>query len=374
MLANVHEMFYSENMDMQRDNIQPELRTPGRASESNRVGRFEPLSRTVVDDGWERETDPAVVRTEITVEQPRKVLTRNTSPDLHFDRSVNTYRGCEHGCIYCFARPTHAFLGLSPGLDFETKLVARPGAPDVLRRELSGRNYQCAPIAIGTNTDPYQPCDNDLRITRQVLEVMLEFNHPITIVTKGTLIERDVDLLAELARRNLVQVGISLTTLDRHMARAMEPRVPTPARRLATIKCLADAGCSVRLMLAPVVPGLTDHELENIVTAAADAGASGAEWIMLRLPLEVSELFKEWLRENYPDRAAKVMARVRQTHGGKDYDAQWGKRMRGQGIHAELIEKRFSVAVKRTGLHRNMPRLRCDLFKVPGRAEQLTLF
>jgi len=302
------------------------------------------------------------------------VVSRNTSPDIHFDRSINPYRGCEHGCIYCFARPSHAYLGLSPGLDFETRLVARPTAPEVLKNELSATAYRVAPIAIGTNTGPYQPIEARYRIMRGLLQVLRDFGHPVTVVTKGTLIERDLDILGEMGAAGLVQVGISVASLDAGLSRALEPRAPAPARRLAMIERLAQAGCPVRLMLAPVVPGLSDHEVERILAAGANAGASSAEWIMLRLPREVSGLFRDWLDEHYPDRAARVMARVREMHGGKDYDAQWGQRLRGSGTYAEMIGRRFDVAAKRAGLARERSRLRCDLFRVPGRAQQLDLF
>jgi len=354
--------------------IPDNLRRPGRGAASNPAGRFEPYARSVEYDGWDIPEDSVLARTEVALETPRKVVSRNTSPDIHFDRSINPYRGCEHGCIYCFARPSHAYLGLSPGLDFETRLVARPIAPEVLKNELSATAYRVAPIAIGTNTDPYQPIEARYRIMRGLLQVLRDFGHPVTVVTKGTLIERDLDILGEMGAAGLVQVGISVTSLDGGLSRALEPRAPAPARRLAMIERLAQAGCPVRLMLAPVVPGLSDHEVEAILAAGANAGASSAEWIMLRLPREVSGLFRDWLDEHYPDRAARVMARVREMHGGKDYDAQWGQRLRGQGAYAEMIARRFDVAAKRAGLARGHARLRCDLFRVPGRARQLELF
>jgi len=354
--------------------LDPYQRRPARGAVSNRDGRFEAQSHQVVADGWDIAEVETVLKTEVTVERPRKVITRNTSPDIPFDRSINPYRGCEHGCIYCFARPTHAYLGLSPGLDFETRLIARPDAPAVLRRELSARGYRPAPIAIGTNTDPYQPIEGRFRIMRQILQVLAEFQHPVTIVTKGTLIERDLDILAGLARDNLVHVGVSVTSLDPVVSRGMEPRAPAPARRLAVIRALADAGVPVRVMVAPVVPSLTDHELEKILAAAADAGARAASWIMLRLPAEVSPLFREWLAERHPNRAARVMALVREMHDGKDYSAEWGRRMRGEGQYAAIIGKRFEVAAKRLGLNGKLPPLECDRFAVPGRGQQLSLF
>ncbi len=366
-------MFYARSMPDPETTIPPNLRTKARAAQSNRSGRFEAQTLVCHDDGWDRPEDPKFARTQVTLERPRSVLTRNNSPDLSFDRSINPYRGCEHGCIYCFARPTHAWLGLSPGLDFETRLVARPEAPDILRQELSARRYRPATVAIGTNTDPYQPIEARLGIMRKLLQVLQQHSHPVTVVTKGTLVERDIDILGEMGRAGLAQAAISVTSLDPELARRMEPRAPTPKRRLTTIERLSHAGCPVRVMVAPVIPALSDHELEAILDAAATAGATAAGWIMLRLPLEVSPLFQEWLAHHYPDRAARVMARVREMHGGKDYDAQWGRRMRGEGIYANLIARRFEVAAKRHGLLRKSPPLRCDLFHVPGRAEQLSL-
>ncbi|MFV2002711.1 MAG: PA0069 family radical SAM protein, partial [Paracoccaceae bacterium] len=300
------------------------------------------------------------------------VIVRNASPDISFDRSINPYRGCEHGCIYCYARPSHAWLGLSPGLDFETRLIARPGATAVLRRELSARAYVPATVAIGSNTDPYQPIEAKYRITRHILEVLREFNHPVTVITKGTLVERDVDILAEMGRAGLAQVAVSITTLDAVLARRMEPRAPTPQRRLAVIRRLSEAGCAVRIMVAPIIPALSVHELEAILEAGAQAGATAAGWIMLRLPLEVAGLFREWLAQHYPDRAARIMARLNEMHGGRDYDATPGHRMRGRGHYATLIRQRFEIAARRHGLVRRPPPLRCDLFRVPGRAQQLS--
>ncbi|MEL7460683.1 MAG: PA0069 family radical SAM protein [Pseudomonadota bacterium] len=350
-------------------------RAKGRGAVSNAASRFDAYDRASVDDGWAPDTDLPPLRTEVRVERPRSVITRNTSPDLPFDRSINPYRGCEHGCVYCFARPSHAWLGYSPGLDFETKLIARPEAPEVLEKELAKRAYQVAPIAIGTNTDPYQPIERDYRVMRRVLEVLSAHNHPVTITTKGALIERDLDLIADMAARGLAQVGVSVTTLDDGLSRAMEPRCPLPARRLASIERLAGAGVPVRVMTSPVVPGLTDHETEAILAAAADAGAVAASAIILRLPREVAGLFREWLAEAVPGKAAKVMARVREAHGGRDYDPEWGKRMRGEGAFADLHRHRFKVACKRLGLSEHLPDLRCDLFAVPPRAgDQLSLF
>ena len=353
----------------------PEEKRPGRAARSNTTNRFEPYLREAIPDAWGLPDALKPVKTEVSLERPRKVLTRNTSPDLPFDRSINPYRGCEHGCIYCFARPSHAYLGLSPGLDFETKLIARPEAPDLLRKELSAKRYEPATLAIGTNTDPYQPIERDHRIMRGILQVLRDFRHPVGIVTKGTLIERDIDVLSDLARQGLTHVGISVTTLDPDISRTMEPRVPLPKRRIETIRKLSEAGIPVRVMISPVVPGLTDHELESILDAARDAGAQSASWIALRLPREVAPLFEEWLTTAYPDRAARVLARVKETHGGKLYDPEWGRRMTGQGLYAQLIAKRFHIARRRLGFAENLPPLRTDLFRVPPKAgDQMDLF
>jgi DNA repair photolyase len=354
--------------------ILPGVRPRGRGALGNAVGRFEATSRLAFEDGWEPPED-RVLRTETRLENPRSAISYNRSPDLPFDRSINPYRGCEHGCIYCFARPSHAFLNLSPGLDFETKLIARPGIGAVLERELRAKSYKVAVMAIGTNTDPYQPIEAEYGVMREVLEVLRAFKHPVAITTKGTLIERDIDLLAEMAGQGLARVGISITTLDAGLSRKMEPRVAGPKRRLQVIERLARAGVPVRVMVAPVVPGLTDHELEPILQAAKDAGAEAASYISLRLPREVSELFRAWLAEHVPDRAAKVMGRVRELHGGQDYDPDFGKRMRGSGIWAELLSRRFHIAVDRLGLAVKMPEIRADLFQVPAQVgDQMSLF
>ena len=361
--------------DMENPTLKGSVATPGRAAVSNRQGRFEAHDREYLHDGWDIEEELTPLRTEVSIERPRKVITRNTSPDLSFDRSINPYRGCEHGCIYCFARPTHAFLGMSPGLDFETKLIARPDAPDILERELRAKSYAPKTIAIGTNTDPYQPIEKKHRIMRRILEVLRDYRHPVGIVTKGSLIERDVDLLGEMGRMGLARVGISLTTLDPDVARRMEPRVPSPDRRLKTIERLTEAGCPVRVMVSPVVPALTDHELEAVLTRAADAGAVAASWIMLRLPREVSELFQEWLQTHFPDRAKRIMGRVRDLHGGQDYDPEWDRRLRGEGPFADLIAHRFAIHCRKLGLDRDLAPLRTDLFEPPARkGDQLSLF
>ncbi|MBV0911743.1 PA0069 family radical SAM protein [Anianabacter salinae] len=350
-------------------------RRKGRGVSTNRTNRFEKTSRVAVHDGWDIDDDLPPFRTEVSDEVPRSVITRNTSPDIGFDRSINPYRGCEHGCVYCFARPSHAFLGLSPGLDFETRLIARPEAPRVLADELRAKKYRPATIAIGTNTDPYQPIEGDRRVMRGILEVLQAHRHPVAIVTKGTLIERDIDILSDMAAQGLARVGISVTTLDRDLARKMEPRVPGPERRLATIRKLADAGIPVRVMASPMIPGLTDHELEAILQRGAVSGATTASYIMLRLPREVAELFRDWLAEAVPGQADKVMARVRAVHGGRDYDPEWGKRMTGEGAFANLLKRRFDVAAARLGLTRDEAPLRTDLFRVPPRVgDQLSLF
>ena len=355
--------------------IPPDLRIRARGARSNRAGRFEAQATGYVADGWDREPEEKPLRTHVSEELPRRIITYNRSPDLPFDRSVNPYRGCEHGCIYCFARPTHAYLGLSPGLDFETRLIARPEAPARLEAELRARSYQVAPIAIGTNTDPYQPIERQYAIMRRCLEVLARFSHPVAIVTKGTLIERDLDILSDMAGRGLARVGISVTTLDAELARRLEPRAPSPLRRLETIRRLAAVGVPVRLMVSPVIPGLTDHEIETLLEAGHEAGAGAASWIMLRLPLEVSPLFREWLAAHFPDRAGRVMNRLREMHDGKDYSADWHLRMRGQGVYARMIARRFDLAARRLGLDAAQPDLRCDLFEVPlARGDQLALF
>lgn len=366
-------MFYSSTMK-HGTSTTIRNRARGRGARSNDAGRYERYGREAVNDGWDIAEELPPLRTEVRIERPRSVITRNNSPDVSFDRSINPYRGCEHGCSYCFARPTHAFLGLSPGLDFETRLIARPEAPDILARELARGSYRPDTIAIGTNTDPYQPIELEHRIMRRLLEVLRAHRHPVGVVTKGTLIERDADILGEMGREGLARVGISITTLDAGLARAMEPRAPAPARRLATIERLSRAGCPVRVMVSPVIPALTDHELEAILSAARDHGATAASWIMLRLPLEVAPLFREWLEARVPDRATRVMGRVRDMRGGRDYDPDWGRRMRGEGPFADLVAHRFRLAVRRLGLATELPPLRTDAFRVPPRpGDQLSL-
>jgi len=353
----------------------PDRRVKARAAGSNDAGRFEERRRVALDDGWPKGDDLPLLRTEVRLERARSAITYNRSPDLPFDRSINPYRGCEHGCIYCYARPSHAFLNLSPGLDFETRLIARPGLAAVLDAELRRTAYRVAPIAIGTNTDPYQPIEAEHHVMRDLVEVLARFRHPMTITTKGTLIERDLDVLAPMAAQTLLQVGISVTTLDPGLSRRLEPRAATPARRLSIIRKLSTAGVPVRVMVAPVIPGLTDHELEQILAAAKDAGATAASWIALRLPLEVSPLFQDWLAQNEPGRAARVMRAVRDIHGGRDYDPEWGTRMRGEGLWSNLMAQRFAKALLRLRMDAPPPPLRCDLFRPPPRAgDQLSLF
>ncbi len=349
-------------------------RRRGRGANGNVSGRYD-LTRLEASDDWDIPEERGVFRTVVRDEQVRRLISYNRSPDLPFDRSINPYRGCEHGCVYCFARPTHAYLGLSPGLDFETQLVARPNAAEVLERELRKARYRVATIAIGTNTDPYQPVEKARGIMRECLEILSAFNHPVAIVTKGALVERDLDILAPMAARGLVRVGVSITTLDAGLSRRMEPRAPSPKRRLQVIRRLSDAGVPVRLMTSPIVPGLTDHEIEVLLAAGAEAGADAASWIMLRLPMEVSPIWQDWLAECEPGRAARVMARVREMHGGLDYDARWGRRMRGEGIYAGMIARRFERAARALGLAWETTPLRCDLFEVPKKlGDQLSLF
>ncbi len=350
-------------------------RRRGRGAQSNATGRFEPRVAVAFDDGWQSIEDLPPFKTEITVDTARKVITRNASPDIPFDRSINVYRGCEHGCIYCFARPTHAYLGLSPGLDFESKLFMKPDAPELLERELSARNYSPRTIAIGTNTDPYQPIERRFEIMRRVLEVLDRAGHPVGIVTKSNLVTRDIDILSRMAARKLVRVGISVTSLDGSLSRVMEPRAPTPPRRLEALRALAAAGIPTTVMVAPVIPAINDAEIERILDAAAACGVESAGYVLLRLPLEVRDLFREWLAANFPDRERHVFALIRQTRGGKDYDATFGKRMTGGGPYAWMIRKRFETACARLGLNVNKTTLTTEHFKPPhARGEQLSLF
>ncbi len=353
--------------------VRPE-RNRGRSAGINPSGRFEPVTRHAFDDGWDSIEDLPPFRTEVQVEKPRTIITRNDSPDISFDRSINPYRGCEHGCVYCFARPSHSYMGLSPGLDFESKLFAKPDAARLLDKELSRQGYQPRTIAIGTNTDPYQPIEREWRIMRQILEVLQKANHPVAIVTKSALVLRDIDILQDMASRGLAKVGISVTTLDRKLSRAMEPRAATPGRRLDAIKALTEAGIPASVLVSPIIPALNDHEIERILDAAHAAGATEASYVLLRLPLEVSPLFRDWLLQHYPDRYRHVMSLVRSMRDGKDYDAEFGKRMKGSGPYAWQIGRRFEMAVKRLGLGRRGMHLRDDLFVPPsGSGVQLQL-
>ncbi|XVJ64371.1 MAG: PA0069 family radical SAM protein [Sphingopyxis sp.] len=318
--------------------------------------------------------DAPPVRTTVTIEHPKTIIARNTSPDIGFDRSLNPYRGCEHGCIYCFARPTHAFHDLSPGLDFESRLFAKPDAASLLRAELAKRGYLAAPLAIGTNTDGYQPVEREWGITRSVIEVLAETRHPLIITTKSNRVLHDIDLLADMARDNLVGVAISVTTLDPAVARTLEPRAPHPRRRLDAIRKLIDAGVPTQVNISPIIPAITDHEIEAIMQAAAEAGAIRASYILMRLPHEVAPLFRAWLAAHYPDRADKVMHMVQDIRGGRDNDAGFFTRMKGQGVWAELIRTRVKRAARAHGLDRSFPSLRSDLFRPPERGGQMELF
>ena len=348
-------------------------RRRGRGAGLNPSGRFEPAEREQIDDGWQTFETLEPFRTEVQVEKPRAIITRNDSPDIPFDRSINPYRGCEHGCIYCFARPTHAYMGLSAGLDFEAKLFAKPDAARLLERELSKPGYKPRTIAIGTNTDPYQPIEKEWRIMRQILEVLSAANHPVTIVTKSALIMRDIDILADMAEKGLARAALSVTTLDRRLARLMEPRAATPTRRLEAVRALSEAGIPTAVLASPMIPALNDHELERILDAGAAAGAKEASYILLRLPLEVSPLFRDWLLRNYPDRYRHVMSLIRSMRGGKDYDAEFGKRMKGAGPYAWQIARRFELTAKKLGLTRRSASLNTDLFVPPsGHGVQLS--
>ncbi|MGH7096943.1 MAG: PA0069 family radical SAM protein [Stellaceae bacterium] len=322
----------------------------GRGATSNTSGRFEAERREPFDDGWSgADAEPAPLRTTLTADAARTVITRNDSPDIPFDRSLNPYRGCEHGCIYCYARPSHATLGLSPGLDFESRIFYKPRAAELLAAELRKKGYVCRPIALGSNTDPYQPAERRLQITRAILETLRDFHHPVTIVTKSALIQRDRDILVALARDGLVCVMVSVTTLDRALARRMEPRAATPERRLETIAALAAAGVPTGVLAAPMIPALNDHELEAILERARAAGASSAGYTLLRLPHELKTLFREWLEEHFPQKAAHVLSLVAETHGGRLYEARWASRMVGSGPYAEMLRLRFARACNRFG-------------------------
>ncbi|HZZ04329.1 PA0069 family radical SAM protein [Paraburkholderia sp.] len=336
--------------------IAPPAPRKGRGAVTNLQGRYEIDQREVVDDGWlsspGEDGEPKVLRTQVFEERAKTILTRNASPDIPFSVSLNPYRGCEHGCIYCFARPTHSYLGLSPGLDFESRIYAKINAPELLERELSKKSYVPEPIALGVNTDAWQPAERDLRLTRRVIEVLSERGHPFAAITKSSLIERDLDLLAPMAARGQFMAAITITTLDADIARTLEPRAATPSRRLRTIRTLSEAGIPVGVSIAPVIPFVTEPDMERVLEACAEAGACNASYIVLRLPWEVAPLFKDWLAAHFPDRADRVMSRVRDMRGGKDYDSNFSTRMKGEGLWADLLKQRFQKATRRLGLNR----------------------
>ena len=350
-------------------------RRRGRGTSSNASGRYETLARVAFDDGWQGLDELPPFKTTVTVDSTRKIIARNDSPDISFDRSINPYRGCEHGCVYCFARPTHTYLGLSPGLDFESKLFMKPNAPELLERELSSPDYSPKIIAIGTNTDPYQPIERRYQIVRRILEVLDRVGHPVGIVTKSALVLRDLDILTRMAKRDLVKVAISVTTLDAKLARVMEPRASTPPRRLDALRELVKAGVPASALVAPVIPALNDAEIERILEAVAETGVRHAGYVLLRLPLELRDLFREWLIENFPDRYRHVISLIRQTRGGKDYDSTWGKRMTGSGPIAWMIGRRFEVACERLGFNLTSVKTTTAHFQKPRpAAAQLDLF
>jgi DNA repair photolyase len=355
-------------------------RRRGRGTVSNASGRFEPFSRVGFDDGWQdldwqRFEDLPPFKTSVTVDATRKIIARNDSPDISFEQSINPYRGCEHGCVYCYARPSHAYLGLSPGLDFESKLFMKPNAPELLERELSAPGYVPKTIALGSNTDPYQPIERRYQITRRVLEVLERAGNPVGIVTKSALVLRDLDILTRMAARNLVKVAVSVTTLDAKLARVMEPRAATPPRRLDALRQLMAAGVPASTLVAPVIPAINDAEIERILDAVAETGVRNAGYVLLRLPLEIRDLFKEWLDENFPDRAQHVFKLIRDTRGGKDNDSTFGKRMTGSGPIAWMIGRRFELACERLGFNRTSVKTTTEHFRPPRPAsKQLDLF
>ncbi|MEQ8559065.1 MAG: PA0069 family radical SAM protein [Henriciella sp.] len=338
----------------------------GRGAVSNQTGRFERETHEAFDDGWGTVEEAAGrLETTLTPEAARTIITYNRSPDISFDRTINPYRGCEHGCVYCFARPTHAYQGLSAGLDFESRLFFKPDGPALLKRELARPSYVVRPIALGMNTDAYQPVERRLRLTRTFLEILAAHNHPVTLLTKSALIQRDIDLIAPMAEKGLARVGVSITTLDPRLSRRMEPRAAAPHKRLETIRALADAGIPVIAMTAPIIPALNEPEIERLLEAVAENGASSAGYVLLRLPYELKDIVHEWLAEHYPDRAARIINLLRDMRGGQDYDANWFERGRGRGPHARLIAQRFQKAARRLRLDQPRPRLRTDLFRPP---------
>ena len=348
----------------------------GRGARSNRTGRFEAQAREAFDDGWELdEAAPAQIATTVQPMKSRTIIARNTSPDVGFDRSINPYRGCSHGCIYCYARPAHAYLGLSPGLDFESRLFFKPEAGKLLAAELSKKGYQPGPIHIGGDTDPYQPDEKRLGVTREVIETLQRFRHPFSIITKSALILRDLDVLGEMGRAGLARAAVSITSLDRRLARSMESRAATPERRIEAVRRLSQAGVPTIVMFAPAIPSLNDHEMEAVLQRAAEAGAVGAGYVALRLPLEIKALFEEWLETDHPDRAKRVMSLVRQMRGGAAYQSQWGKRMTGEGPVADAMRQRFALARKRFGLEGRLPPLDVSQFAPPPTpGSQMSLF
>jgi len=350
-------------------------RRRGRGAATNAGGRYEAHAKIAFDDGWQSLEELPPFKTHVTEERARKIITRNESPDIGFDRSINPYRGCEHGCIYCYARPSHAYQGLSPGLDFETRLFVKPDAPELLARELADPGYRPRMIAMGTNTDPYQPIEKKWQVTRRLLEVLRDAGHPVGIVTKSALVMRDIDILSEMAKKNLAKVAVSVTSLDHKLARAMEPRAATPQRRLAALRALSEAGIPTSVMVAPVIPAINDSEIERILDAAAAAGVEGAGYVTLKMPFEIKDLFREWLREHFPDKEKHVISLVRDLHGGKDYDSTWGKRQTGAGPYAWSIGRRFELACERLGLNKRRSKLTVAHFRptAAGR-RQLDLF
>ncbi|WP_417549027.1 PA0069 family radical SAM protein [Methylophaga sp.] len=343
----------------------------GRGTADKIDGRYNTYQREIVEDGWFQEPENPP-KTTVEIEHPKTIITRNQSPDLPFSQSINAYRGCEHGCIYCFARPSHAYLGLSPGLDFETKLTAKPDAAKLLKKELAAKNYQCSPISLGANTDPYQPIEREYQITRQILQVLNDTRHPCHIVTKSAMVERDIDILQKMAKYDLVKVHLSVTTLDPALSRILEPRASAPKRRLQTIETLRNAGIPVTVLIAPVIPVLTDAELEDIVKAVIQAGALDVNYILLRLPLEVSPLFEAWLQTHRPDQAQHILNRIHDLRSGKNNDPRFGHRLRGEGIFADLLAQRFHNICKKLNLKSTLSPLRCDLFQSPN--SQMSLF
>jgi DNA repair photolyase len=360
------------------DEAIPSAARKGRGAVSNATGRYENATRVATDDGWSiADEAPPPLDTVYARDAAHSIIARNDSPDIPFDRSVNPYRGCEHGCIYCFARPTHAYLGLSPGLDFESRIFVKEEAPQLLAAELSKPSYVCAPITLGANTDPYQPVERRLCLTRRILEVLRDFRHPVCVVTKSALVQRDIDILAAMAQDGLATVAVSVTTLDRQLARRLEPRAATPERRIETMAALSRAGIPTALLASPMIPALNDWELERLLEAGAAAGAGTAGYILVRLPLEIAPLFEEWLGTHAPGKARRVMSLIRQSRGGKAYDAEWGKRMTGTGPYAEMLRARFEAACRRLGLNRDRRSWRLDAsrFRPPPRpGDQLDLF